>query len=80
MLLLTLFATLNAAFYPAGDVLLLYAIVGVVLFIVRKWSDRAVLIAAIICLLQPIEWLHYGLSLADPSYKLPDLGVGAMYA
>ena len=39
MLLLTLFATLNAAFYPAGDVLLLYAIVGVVLFIVRKWSD-----------------------------------------
>ena len=33
MLLLTLFATLNAAFYPAGDVLLLYAIVGVVLFL-----------------------------------------------
>ncbi len=30
LLLLTIFATLNAAFYPAGDVLLLYAIVGVV--------------------------------------------------
>lgn len=29
LLLLTIFATLNAAFYPAGDVLLLYAIVGV---------------------------------------------------
>ena len=48
LLLLTIFATLNAAFYPAGDVLLLYAIVGVVLFIVRKWSDKAVLITAII--------------------------------
>lgn len=35
-------------FYPAGDVLLLYAIVGVVLFIVRKWSDKAVLVTAII--------------------------------
>ena len=80
MLLLTLFATLNAAFYPAGDVLLLYAIVGIVLFIVRKWSDRAVLIAAIVCLLQPIECLHYVLSLADPTYQLPNLGVGEMYA
>ena len=80
MLLLTLFATLNAAFYPAGDVLLLYAIVGVVLFIVRKWSDKAVLVTAIIFLLQPVEWYHYIASLFNPDYQLPNLGVGAMYA
>lgn len=80
MLLLTLFATLNAAFYPAGDVLLLYAIVGVVLFIVRKWSDKAVLITAVIFLLQPVEWYHYIASLFNPDYQLPNLGVGAMYA
>lgn len=80
MLLLTLFATLNAAFYLAGDVLLLYAIVGVVLFIVRKWSDKAVLITAIIFLLQPVEWYHYIASLFNPGHQLPDLGVGAMYA
>ena len=70
MLLLTLFATLNAAFYPAGDVLLLYAIVGVVLFIVRKWSDKAVLITAVIFLLQPVEWYHYIASLFNPDYQL----------
>lgn len=80
LLLLTVFATLNAAFYPAGDVLLLYAFVGIVLFIVRKWSDKAVLITAVIMLLQPVEWFHYIASLFNPEYTLPNLGVGEMYA
>lgn len=79
LLLLAGFATINAAFFPAGDVLLLFSIVGIFLFIIRKWSDKAILITAIIFLLQPIEWFHYIASLANPSYTLPDLGVGAMY-
>ena len=48
LVLLLGFATLNAAFFPAGDVLLLFAVVGLVLFLVRKWSDKAILITAII--------------------------------
>lgn len=79
LLLLAGFATLNAAFFPAGDVLLLFSTVGVVLFIVRKWSDKAILIAAVICLLQPVEWYHYMLGLMHPDHTLPDLGVGQMY-
>lgn len=79
LVLLVGFATLNAAFFPAGDVLLLFAVVGLVLFIVRNWSDKAVLITAILFLLQPVEWFHYIASLVNPSYQLPDLGVGAMY-
>ena len=79
LLLLAGFATLNAAFFPAGDVLLLFVVVGIVLFIVRKWSDRAVLITAVILLLQPMEWYHYIMSLFNPAYTLPDLGVEAMY-
>lgn len=79
LLLLTGFATLNAAFFPAGDVLLLFSIVGISLFIVRKWSNRAVLITAIILLLQPVEWFHYLMSLFNPAYTLPDLAVGTMY-
>lgn len=79
LLLLLGFATLNAAFFPAGDVLLLFAVVGTVLVIVRKWSDKAVLALAIILLLQPVEWFHYVRSLFDSSYALPDLGVGPMY-
>ena len=79
LLLLAVFATLNAAFFPAGDVLLLFVVVGVVLFIVRKWSDCAVLLTAILFLLQPVEWYHYIAGLFNPSHTLPDLGVGAMY-
>ena len=80
LILLGGFATLNAAFFPAGDVLLLFCIVGLILFIVRKWSDRTVLITALIFLLQPIEWYHYVVSLFHPDHTLPDLGVGNMYA
>lgn len=79
LLLLAGFATLNAAFFPAGDVLLLFVVVGIVLFLVRKWSDKAVLITAIILLLQPLEWYHYIMSLFNPAYTLPDLGIGTMY-
>lgn len=59
LVLLVGFATLNAAFFPAGDVLLLFAVVGLVLFFARNWSDRAVLFASILFLLQPVEWCHY---------------------
>lgn len=79
LLLLAGFATLNAAFFPAGDVLLLFCVVGLFLFLVRKWNDKAVLIAAVILLLQPVEWFHYIASLFNPEYTFPNLGVGAMY-
>ena len=79
LLLLVGFATLNAAFFPGGDVLLLFAIMGLVLFVVRKWSDKAVLAAAVFFTLQPMEWYHYVMSLLDSSYQLPDYGVGPMY-
>ena len=59
LILLVGFATLNAAFFPAGDVLLLFAIVGLILFLIRKWSNKAILVTATILLLQPIEWYHY---------------------
>ncbi len=79
LVLLVVFATLNAAFFPGGDVLLLFAIVGVVLFFTRNWSDKAILITAIIFLLQPVEWYHYIANLMNPSHRLPDLKVGEMY-
>lgn len=79
LVLLAGFATLNAAFFPAGDVLLLFCVVGIFLFIVRKWSNKMVLVTAIILLLQPVEWFHYVMSLFNHSYTLPDLAVGPMY-
>jgi uncharacterized protein len=78
--LLAVFATLNAAFFPAGDVLLLFAVVGIILFFTRRWSDSAIFIAAIIFLLQPVEWYHYVANLVNPAHQMPDLKVGEMYA
>ena len=80
MVLLLFFATLNAAFFPAGDVLLLFAAASIVLFITRNWSDRAILITSVILLLQPVEWFHYFASLVNTAHQLPDLKVDEMYA
>lgn len=55
-------------------------VTGLVLFIVRNWSDKAVFIAAMLFLLQPVEWYHYVAGLINPSHQLPDLKVGEMYA
>jgi len=79
LVLLIVFATLNAAFFPAGDVLLLFVVVGLVLFFTRNWSDKAILITAFIFLLQPVEWYHYIANLINPTHQLPDLKVGEMY-
>ena len=68
LVLLAVFATVNAAFFPAGDVLLLFVVVGVVLFVVRKWSDCAILVTAIVFLLQPVEWYHYVANLFNPAH------------
>ena len=80
MVLLVVFATLNAAFFPAGDVLLMFAVVSLVLFLTRNWSDKAIIITSIVFLLQPVEWYHYIASLLNPAHRLPDLKVGEMYA
>ena len=80
LVLLVGFATLNAAFFPAGDVLLLFVVVGLGLFFTRNWSDKAIFITAVIFLLQPVEWYHYIASLVNPAHRLPDLKVGEMYA
>ena len=80
LVLLVGFATLNAAFFPAGDVLLLFADVGLDLFLTRNWSDKAILVTAVVLLLQPVDWYHYIAYLLDPAHRLPDLKVGEMYA
>ena len=80
LLLLGGFATLNAMFFPGGDVLLLYTIVGVILFVVRKWNDKAIFIIMILLLLQPMQWFYYISGLVNPEFSLPENINGALYA
>lgn len=58
LFILMFFATLNAAFFPGGDVLMLFAIMGFVMIPLRKMSQKALLLTALIFLIQPIELLE----------------------
>ncbi|NLR91775.1 DUF418 domain-containing protein [Flammeovirga agarivorans] len=69
LLLLVGFALFNAAFFP-GEVLMLYALTGPILFVVRKWSNKALLIAALFFLSQPFDLLQYVYSLINPEYTV----------
>jgi len=70
-LLLFGFGILNSLFYQ-GDILLFYAVLGVTLVIVCKWSDKAVLITAIILLLQPLEWIKLFQIINDTMFVAKD--------
>ncbi len=58
LVLLMFFATLNAAFFPGGDVLLLFAVMGFVMIPLRKLSQKVLLSIALLFLIQPIELLE----------------------
>lgn len=58
LVLLMLFATLNAAFFPGGDVLLLFAVMGFMMIPLRRLSPGSLLIIALLFLIQPIELLE----------------------
>ena len=79
LLILSVFATINAAFFPGGDVLLLFAITGFTLPLICKMSNKSILILAIICFLQPFEFFHFISSRFSESYALPDLNVEGLY-
>lgn len=73
LLLLLGFGILNTVFYE-GDILVLYAILGVVLVLVCKWNDKAVFITALILMLQPLEWIKYFYILLHPEFvPMPNL-------
>lgn len=73
LLLLLGFGILNTVFYE-GDILVLYAILGVVLVLVCRWNDKAVFITALILMLQPLEWMKYFYMLRHPEFvPMPNL-------
>ena len=78
MLLLVCFALFNGLFFP-GEVLMLYALVGIVLFLVRKFSNKALLMTVVVLLSQPLEWASYLRSVFDPNYVPPVLEMGYIW-
>lgn len=65
LLLLLGFGFINAAFFP-GEILALYALVGLVLVPVRYWGDKALFAMAVFLMLQPVEWVKILYSVFNP--------------
>ena len=74
MLLLFVWGLLDLIFYN-GDILVTYAVIGLLLIPFVKASDKVVWTAACILLLQPIELVYIVLGLIDPATQPMDLGL-----
>ncbi len=66
LLLLLGFGFINSLFFP-GEILVLYALIGIVLVPVRHLSDKTVAWIAFFLMLQPLEWCKAVYALIDPS-------------
>jgi uncharacterized protein len=79
MLLLLGFGLVNSAFYQ-GDILALYAVLGLSLIPVARLSTRTVFLLACFLSLQPLAWIDVFTALGQPAVKLPDPDSWAYFA
>lgn len=78
LVLLLMFGLVNSAIY-AGDILSYYAVLGFVLIPIARMSNRAVFAIALLCMLQPYEWVNVFNALDNPHAKLGDPASWAYY-
>jgi len=78
MILLFLFGCFNAAFFTA-EVLVLYSLVGFILPIVCRLSDRKLFALGIILLLQPLALWFILRCLTDSTYIPPSIPTGRLW-
>lgn len=71
LFLLLGFGLINSAFY-AGDILAIYAVLGLSLIPLARLGNRAVFLLACLLTLQPWAWMELLRALPDPAPKLPN--------
>jgi uncharacterized protein len=71
LVLLLAFGVFNSMFYH-GDILSIYAVLGLALIPVARLKDRWVVAIAVVLLLQPFAWIEVFQALPNPNQKLPD--------
>lgn len=67
--LLFIIGQFNASFFT-GEILTMYAVIGIILPICCKLSDRTVAIIATLLILQPLDWGKVIYALIDPNYTI----------
>ncbi len=71
LFLLLIFGIINSAFFE-GDILSIYAILGILLIPVAKLSDKAVFYIALIFFLQPYEMVRLFIAIQNPDIPVSD--------
>ena len=78
LLLLLGFGIINSIFFE-GDILGIYAVIGVIMVPFRKLSNTIVLTAAILFMLQPLEWFYLIKIVLNPDYTGPVAQAGIYF-
>lgn len=71
MVLLLGFGILNSIFFQ-GDILAIYAIIGLLLIPFSKLSDKAIIIVATFLMMLPYEWVNLLYAFQHPTEKISD--------
>ena len=71
MVLLFAFGIVNSVFFPEGDILVLYSLIGFVMIPFRNLPTAALIIAAVILILIPTQLYQILRLQYDPAYLLP---------
>lgn len=79
LLLLFVFGTINSAFYE-GDILSIYAILGLTLIPVARLNDKVVFIISILLLLQPVGLYDVFGGIVHPHAVLPEPASWSLFA
>ena len=78
MFLLFIWGLFDLVFYN-GDILCTYAFIGLFLIPFVKASNKAILIAALVMFIQPIELFHIFGGMINPDLKPLNLGLGKLW-
>lgn len=70
LILLFIWGNINAVFFT-GEVLVLFSLMGLVLILTARLSNKVVFIIAILFLLQPMEWGKLFYAIANPDLPVP---------
>lgn len=71
MIILLLFGLINSLFFPDGDILVLYALIGILMLPFVHLKLAALLTISILLLVQPVQLYHLIMAANDTGYTLP---------
>ena len=79
LLLLFIIGNFNACFFTA-EILVMYSLIGVVLVLTCRLSNRWIIALSAVCLLQPMCLYQIVRALTDASYEIPRIDSGPYWA